>query len=125
MGVGAHRDTEGASKTEVSELEVIMLVDEQILWLQVAVKNPVRVAVQKTGGELVSEFLLNEKMVSFHWVFSGDENRKRGERSAPQRGSTPSRDMHHKTDHGVQSGVNVTYTQQRVAKMWKRTLCNV
>lgn len=41
MSVGTHRNTKGASKTEIGELEIIILVDEQILWLQVTVKNPV------------------------------------------------------------------------------------
>lgn len=41
VGVSTHRNTKGASKTEIGELEIIVLVDEQILGLQITVKDPV------------------------------------------------------------------------------------
>lgn len=57
VGVGAERDTEGSCQTEVSELEVALLVDEQVLGLQVAMKDAVGVAVADTGAQLVHELL--------------------------------------------------------------------
>jgi hypothetical protein len=49
MGVRPQRDTERTCKTEVRKFEVVSLVDEQVLRLQVAMQNPVRVAVVKAS----------------------------------------------------------------------------
>lgn len=57
VGVGAQRDTKGSGQTEIGELEVALLVNEQILRLQVAVQNAVGVAVADTGAQLVHELL--------------------------------------------------------------------
>jgi hypothetical protein len=57
VGVGAQRDTEGSCQTKIGELEVALLVNEQVLWLQVAVQNAVGVAIANTGAKLVHELL--------------------------------------------------------------------
>lgn len=57
VGVGAKRHTESASETEISQLEVALLVDEQVLWLQVTVQNAVGVAVAGALQQLQSELL--------------------------------------------------------------------
>jgi len=45
VGVGAKRHAEGPRQPEVGELEVAFLVDEEVLWLQVAVQDAVGVAI--------------------------------------------------------------------------------
>jgi hypothetical protein len=57
VSVGAQRDTKGSSQTKIGELEVALLVDEQVLRLQVAVQDAVRVAVADAGAQLVHELL--------------------------------------------------------------------
>lgn len=37
--VSPHRNTEGTCKTKIRQFKVILFVNEQILWLQVAVKD--------------------------------------------------------------------------------------
>ena len=55
MGVGAEGDTKGSGETEVGELEVAFLVDEQVLGLQVAVEHAVLVAEGNALQQLVHE----------------------------------------------------------------------
>jgi hypothetical protein len=55
--VRAEWNTECARETEVGELEVVPFVDEQVLRLEIAVQNPVRVAVEQAGRQLVRKFL--------------------------------------------------------------------
>jgi hypothetical protein len=55
--VRAKWNTECARETEVGELEVVPFVNEQVLRLEVAVQNPVRVAVEQARRQLVREFL--------------------------------------------------------------------
>ena len=43
--VSAERDTECAGQTEIGQLEVAFLVDEQVLWFEVTVQDTVGVAV--------------------------------------------------------------------------------
>lgn len=57
VGVSAERNTEGASQTEICQLQVAFLVDEQVLWLQVTVENAVGMAVARALEELKSELL--------------------------------------------------------------------
>ena len=45
MGIGSHGDTEGSCETEISELEVVVLVDKQVLGLQVTMKDSMSMAV--------------------------------------------------------------------------------
>jgi hypothetical protein len=61
--VRAQGDAERPGKTKVGELEVVPLVDQQILRLQVAMQDPVRMAVQQPRGHLPCEFL-EETVVS-------------------------------------------------------------
>ena len=57
MGIGTHRDSEGACQPKVRELQVVRRVDEQVLRLQVAMQDAVRVAVEQARVQLVREFL--------------------------------------------------------------------
>lgn len=57
MGIGAERDAEGTSQTEVGNLEVPSGVDEEILGFEIAVEDAVGVAVFDTGHELMGELL--------------------------------------------------------------------
>lgn len=55
MGVCAQRDTKGAGETEIGELEVALLVDEEVLGLEVAVQDAVGVAVLDAVAKLEHE----------------------------------------------------------------------
>lgn len=57
MGICAERDAEGASETEVTDFEVAVFVDEEVLRLEIAVEDTVGVAVSDSGEELVCELL--------------------------------------------------------------------
>jgi hypothetical protein len=57
VGVGAQGDTKGSCQTEISKLKVTLLVNEQVLGLQVAVQDAMRVAVADTSAQLVHELL--------------------------------------------------------------------
>lgn len=57
MGVRPHGNTKRPCQAEIRKLEVVSLVDQQVLWLQVAMQDPVRMTVKKPRTELVSEFL--------------------------------------------------------------------
>jgi hypothetical protein len=59
MCVCAEWDTERTSKTEVSNLQVALIVDEQILRLQVSVQDAMRVTVLDAGYKLQHELLDN------------------------------------------------------------------
>ena len=55
--VGTERDTECAGQTEISQLQVALLVDEQVLRLEITVQDAVGVAVAGSFEELEREFL--------------------------------------------------------------------
>lgn len=57
MGICPQRHTEGAGKTEISKLEVAVLIDQQVLRLQIAVQNAVSVAVAHTLAQLHHKLL--------------------------------------------------------------------
>jgi hypothetical protein len=57
--VGAQRNAKRAGEPKISQLQVVPLVYEEVLWLEVAMQDPVRVAVQQPRGQLVCEFLRN------------------------------------------------------------------
>lgn len=57
MGIGAERNSESASKTEIGELEIAIAVNQQILRLEIAMKNAVAVTVADALAELAHEFL--------------------------------------------------------------------
>ncbi len=57
MSVRSHGNAERPSKAEVSELEVVIFIDQKILWLEVAMEDAVRMAVEEAGRKLVREFL--------------------------------------------------------------------
>src|SRR5690242_19283230 len=45
VGVGAKRDTKGARETKVGQLQVALAVNQQVLRLEIAVQDPMAVAV--------------------------------------------------------------------------------
>lgn len=57
MSVGLHWETESASKPEVCQLDVAMLVNEEVLRLQISVHDSVRVAVGRRLQDLIGEGL--------------------------------------------------------------------
>jgi hypothetical protein len=57
VGVCAERDTKSAGEPEVGELEVVVLVDEEVLGLEVAVEDAVSVAVAHALTQLHHELL--------------------------------------------------------------------
>ena len=50
MRVSPHRDTECPGKSKVRQLQVVAFINEKILWLEIAVKDAMRVAVEEAGG---------------------------------------------------------------------------
>ena len=59
MGIGSHGNTKGTGQTKVGKLQVVSLINEQVLGLEIAVENPVGVAIKQSRVELVSKFLWN------------------------------------------------------------------
>ncbi len=57
MSVGFNWQTESACQTKICQLDVTVLVNQQILWLQVSVHYSVSVAVGSRLEDLVSETL--------------------------------------------------------------------
>jgi hypothetical protein len=57
VSVGAERDTKSASQTKIGQLQVALLVDEQVLWLKIAVQDAVGVAIACAFEKLESELL--------------------------------------------------------------------
>ena len=55
VGEGVDRDAEGSGETEIGELELAFVVDEEILRLEIAVEDSVRVAEVDALEELVHE----------------------------------------------------------------------
>lgn len=48
VGVCPHRDAERTRKTEISELEIVVFVNQQVLRLEVTMENAVRMTVEET-----------------------------------------------------------------------------
>ena len=58
MGVGLNGQAEGPGETKVRKLDVLSLgVDEQILWFEVPVENPMLVQVDERLQDLIQEQL--------------------------------------------------------------------
>lgn len=57
MSVGFHWEAKGSCKTEVSKLDVAVLIDKKVLRLQVSVHDSVGMAVGCSLEDLVSKFL--------------------------------------------------------------------
>lgn len=55
--IRAQGNTEGSGKAEVTQFEVTLAANEQVLWLQVAVQNAVTVAIEDTLHKLGRELL--------------------------------------------------------------------
>lgn len=63
--VCAQGDAERAGKTEISQLEVSLAVDEEVLGLEIAVQNAVAMAVAHAVAQLVHE-LLDDGLAEAH-----------------------------------------------------------
>ena len=50
MRVSPHRNTECPGEPKVCQFQVVAFVNEKILWLEVAVENAMRVAIEEAGG---------------------------------------------------------------------------
>ena len=61
MSVGADRDAESTGKTKISDLEGTITVNQEILWLQVAMDDAVGVAESHTLAQLVEIALKKKK----------------------------------------------------------------
>ena len=57
VGIGPHGNTKCTGQTKVGKLQVVSLINEQVLRFEVAVEDPVGVAVKQSRVELVSKFL--------------------------------------------------------------------
>lgn len=57
MGEGLDGQAESSGQSEVGDLEGAGLIDEQVLWFEVAVDDPPGVAVVESVAELVEEKL--------------------------------------------------------------------
>lgn len=57
MRVCPHGNAERAREPEVGQLEVVIRIDQQILRLEVAMQDAVRVAIEQPGRQLVGKFL--------------------------------------------------------------------
>ncbi len=62
--VRSHGHAKSSCESKVGEFEVIVSVDQEVLWLQVAMKDAAHVTEQKTENHMVSESLGN---VSRRW----------------------------------------------------------
>lgn len=57
MSVCAQRDAKGAGETKIGQLEVALTIDQQVLRFQIAVQDPVTVAVANAFAQLAHELL--------------------------------------------------------------------
>lgn len=57
VGEGVDRDSEGAGKTKIGELQLALVVDEQVLGLEITVQDAVLVAKSDAAQQLVHERL--------------------------------------------------------------------
>ena len=53
MGVDPHRNSKRSGESKVSELDDTFLIDEQVLWLQVSMQYPMRMAKNNAKADLV------------------------------------------------------------------------
>lgn len=57
VSVGTQGNTKGSSQTKISQLEVTVAVDQQVLWLEISVQDAVAMAVANTLNQLSHELL--------------------------------------------------------------------
>jgi hypothetical protein len=57
VSISPHWNAESSSQPKVRKLEIIILINQEILGLQVAMKDSVGMAVQQALVELMAEFL--------------------------------------------------------------------
>lgn len=57
MCVSPHRNAESPGQAKIRQLEVVALIDEEILRLEVSMKDAMGVAINQSRAKLVCEFL--------------------------------------------------------------------
>ena len=57
MSVGLDRESESPGQSKICKLDITVLIDEQVLWLEISVHDSVSVAVGGSLQNLVGEFL--------------------------------------------------------------------
>jgi len=57
MGEGLDGDCKSTGKAKVADLDVPFTVDKNVLWLQISMDNPLRMAVVNTQKQLVDHLL--------------------------------------------------------------------
>ena len=62
-------DCECSSKSKVANLDVSLVRDQQILWLEISVNNPLGVAIVNTSQQLV-DHLLDLRFAHVFLIFS-------------------------------------------------------
>lgn len=55
MGVGFHWETEGTGETEISEFDVSIFVNKQVLWFKISMHYSMCVAVSSRLKNLIGE----------------------------------------------------------------------
>lgn len=70
MSVGAKGHIEGTSKAKVGQLDVARVLDKEVLWLEIAMQDAVRVAVgqaiEKLIGEALDELRIHARRERIH-----------------------------------------------------------
>lgn len=73
MGVRPQRNTKGACKTKVGDLELSVFVDEQVLWLQISVEDTAGMEVvdtlDKLQGRHTIRQVLSAKPAKHEWCY--------------------------------------------------------
>ena len=59
MSIWSHRDTNSSRQSEVRQFQISIFVNQQILWLQVAMENTMHVQEQRSIKELIHKFLIH------------------------------------------------------------------
>jgi len=57
VSVCAHGDTKRPRKSKISQLQVVMFIDEKVRRVEFSMKDPVGMAIQEASDELFCKFL--------------------------------------------------------------------
>lgn len=82
MCVGPKRNAKGSSETEICELEVTVLVDEEVLGFEISMEDSMSVTVVESLDELEGETLFEVGTKKTRMSFRRTEGRVGGKRSA-------------------------------------------
>lgn len=76
VGVDRKRDTEAAGETEIRELEIALLVDQNVLWLEVSMHEAIYVTGKDGMQELLHEGFDESWVVIFFSILGGGDERR-------------------------------------------------